>query len=172
METAAFADLPLSALPSWAVPLIGLAAAGVTFLVGWAVFHGRKARVAGPRPKRAGGPEPASGTSDPFVFGSTSERRVAARREGNTVEVVITAPDDNGESIQGWVVDRSVGGLGLRTDVSVPVGAVFNVRPRSSSSAVPWTQLQVKSCRQEGTTWEVGCQFVRTPPWSVLLLFG
>jgi hypothetical protein len=74
--------------------------------------------------------------------------------------------------LQGWVVDRSVGGLGLRTEVPLPVGAVFNVRPRSATAIVPWTEVEVKSCRQHAAAWEVGLQFVRTPPWSVLLLFG
>jgi hypothetical protein len=33
-------------------------------------------------------------------------------------------------------------------------------------------QLEVKNCRLVGSEYELGCQFVRTPPWSVLLLFG
>ena len=35
-----------------------------------------------------------------------------------------------------------------------------------------WSQMEVRTCRQEGTAWELGCQFVRTPSWNVLLLFG
>jgi hypothetical protein len=172
MLIAVFNNLPLPLLLTWAVPFIGVVAAGLTFLVGRAVFNGLKARAGRGSPDRARAAAPAGGSSDPFVFGSNSERRGAARREGNTVEVILATPGDGAEPLQGWVVDRSVGGLGLRTDVPVPVGAVFNVRPRNSTSIIPWTQLEVKTCRQEGAAWEVGCQFVRTPPWSVLLLFG
>jgi hypothetical protein len=167
MLTAAFADL----LPfvAWGVPMIGVAAAGLTFLVGRAVLSRRQAT--GAPTKGPATAAPSLPADDPFVFGSTFERRTAARREGNPVEVTIADPA-GGEPLHGWVLDRSVGGLGLRMEVAVPVGMVLNVRPRKAPKLVPWTELEVKSCRQNGTTWEVGCQFVQTPPWSVLVLFG
>jgi hypothetical protein len=172
MLTAAFADLPLPLILTWVVPVIGVVAAGLTFLVGRAISKGRKTRTGGESPGGAGSSVRGGGASDPFIFGSNSERRSGARREGNTVEVILADRDERAAPLQGWVVDRSVGGLGLRTEVPLPVGAVFSVRPRSASAIVPWTEVEVKSCRQHAATWEVGCQFVRTPPWSVLLLFG
>jgi hypothetical protein len=172
MPTPPVADVSLPVLLTWSAPIIGLAAAGLTFVVGRAVLAGRKARAAAGGPGAAAGPAADAASSDPFIFGSTSERRIAARREGNTVEVLIADRDATTAPLQGWVVDRSVGGLGLRTDVPLPVGAAFNIRPHGAGTIVPWTEVEVKSCRQNADGWEIGCQFVRTPPWSVLLLFG
>jgi hypothetical protein len=75
-------------------------------------------------------------------------------------------------TVQARVIDRSLGGLCLETTTSHRIGAVFNVRPSTASAVVPWTQVEVRSCRQEGDLWQIGCEFVRTPPYSVLMLFG
>jgi hypothetical protein len=159
-------------LGAWAVPAIGLVATGLAFAVGVAVLNRRPGRAR--RSRGGAGPDAANpeANPDPFLQGSSSERRVAARRVGNMVAVSVTDGDGQGTPVEGWVADRSVGGLCLRLDSPAGVGSILNVRPRDSSSVVPWTQVEVKSCRQESDGWEIGCQFVRTPPWSVLLLFG
>jgi hypothetical protein len=34
-------------------------------------------------------------------------------------------------------------------------------------------QVEVRNCRKiNSDEYELGCRFLRTPPWSVLLLFG
>jgi hypothetical protein len=164
-----FLDLNLGPLDvgTWTVPLIGLVAAGLTFAVGFAVAGRRARRPATAKPV----PAPAA-PADPFVQGSQWERRAAVRREGTMVPIVVTDGDGQGEPAPGWVVDRSVGGLCLRLEASVLPGTRISVRPRDASTMVPWTQVEVKSCRPQDGDWEVGCQFVRTPPWSVLLMFG
>lgn len=72
----------------------------------------------------------------------------------------------------GMVVDRSVGGLCLNVSRLIEVGAVLSVKPSDATPMVPWTEIEVRSCRQEGEGWQIGCRFVRTPPWSVLMHFG
>jgi hypothetical protein len=161
-------ELDPTALGAWAVPVIGLVATGLAFAVGVAVLNRRPGRARGANPDSA--PPPAE--RDPFVQGSTSERRVAHRRPGNLVAVRVTDAERQTPPVDGWVADRSVGGLCLRLDAPVGVGSLVNVRPRNAAPVIPWTPVQVKSCRQERDGWEVGCQFVRTPPWSVLILFG
>ena len=163
-------DLDPTALGAWGVPAIGLVATGLAFAVGFAVLNRRAGRAS--RAAAAPGPAEPPANPDPFVQGSTSERRTALRRVGNLVAVSVTDADGQGLPVDGWVADRSVGGLCLRLDAPVGVGTLIKVRPRDASSVIPWTQVEVKSCRQEGSGWEVGCQFLRTPPWSVLLLFG
>jgi hypothetical protein len=32
--------------------------------------------------------------------------------------------------------------------------------------------MAVRNCRDAGQHFELGCEFERTPPWNVLLLFG
>ena len=44
--------------------------------------------------------------------------------------------------------------------------------PAHAPPMTPWTEVEVRSCRQKKDGYEVGCQFVKTPPWSILLLFG
>jgi hypothetical protein len=158
-------------LPHWqtlAVVFIGVTSAGLTLLLGF-LLAGRRRRSALPEP---GEEVPAP---DPFVFGSLTEKRTSPRRRGNPVKVLLTDADATWEPKEVWVLDRSMGGLCLRveTGAAPAVGTVLSVRAASAPKGVPWTQVEVKSCRQEGNgSWELGCRFLKTPSWSVLLLFG
>ena len=44
--------------------------------------------------------------------------------------------------------------------------------PTNASEQVPWIEIEVRTCRLVEDSWELGCQFVKTPQWSILLLFG
>lgn len=144
----------------WLVPVAGLIACGAAFLVGWGVFGGRRKPAEEKLPLDAD-----------FLQGVTKERRAAPRRKGNTVEVQLSGGEDQ-PVLKGWVLDRSVGGLCLLVDQAVPESTVLKVRPRSTGDAVPWTEVTVRMCRPEGTQFELGCQFHRTPNWNLLLQFG
>jgi hypothetical protein len=99
-------------------------------------------------------------------------RRMSVRRQGAVVEVAITDRRCVARPRLGYVLDRSTGGLRIATDVIRPVNSLMNVRAKSAPDYVPWTMVEVRSCRQVGDYYEVGCMFVEPPPWSVLLLFG
>src|SRR5205807_67771 len=73
---------------------------------------------------------------------------------------------------RGWVLDRSVGGLCLDLSAAFPEGTRLSLFPTQAPGMTPWTEVEVRSCRQKKDGYEVGCQFVKTPPWSILLLFG
>jgi hypothetical protein len=167
-----FLDLGLdpALVAAWTVPVIGLGIAGLTFALGFAVLARRRPQL--PTTLPPGVHEAAPAPPDPFVTGSRSERRASLRREGTMVAIQVTDGDGQGPPAPGWVSDRSVGGLCLRLEAAVQPGTLLSVRPRDATAMVPWTQMEVKSCRQEGDAWEIGCRFVRTPPWSILLLFG
>lgn len=81
-------------------------------------------------------------------------------------------PSSPDQPLEGLVLNRSKGGLQLSVDQAVPVGTVLGVRASAAADNLPWVQIRVKRCRQHGETWTLGCQFVETLPWSVLLLFG
>jgi hypothetical protein len=161
-------SLPEFSLPHWhtiTASLIGIAAAGVALLCG-RLLAGRRRRLE-PQVK------PEREQRDPFVYGSATEKRSALRRRGNPVKVELSDAEATQEPTEAWVVDRSVGGLCLQVDKGpVPVGTILSVRVSGASRGVPWTQVEVRSCREEGKVWELGCQFLKTPAWSVLLLFG
>lgn len=116
--------------------------------------------------------EKADASGDPFEQGTNRERRNALRRGGNPVAILISDADAQTDPTPGWVVDRSTGGLCLSVPKAVTEGTVLSVRTSNAPESVPWVQLEVKNCRPVGKEFELGCRFLRTPPWSVMLLFG
>src|SRR5262245_55298379 len=60
---------------------------------------------------------------------STRDKRSAARRSGNPVQVYLAAPDDKNHPKRGWIYDRSIGGLGILTFDKVSEGAALAVLP-------------------------------------------
>ncbi|HZT78831.1 MAG TPA: hypothetical protein VFA26_01305 [Gemmataceae bacterium] len=158
------------ALPPWEVvviPVIGLLTAGTALVVGRVLIQRRAARV----PPAPPAPAP-SGSRDPFVHGSALEKRTALRRAGNPVQVLISDEEAAEPPVAGWVLDRSTGGLRLSVFDPMECGTVLSVKPKCAADTIPWIKLEVRSCRKEASGWVLGCQFVRTPPWSVLLTFG
>jgi len=146
----------------WLVAVIGAMTCVLAYLFG-RLFLVSKPRVQGD----PDGPV----VNDNFLQGITRERRGAPRRSGSSVEVQLLM-GQNQDPIPGWVLDRSIGGLGILTDQELPNGAILKVRPKSAGEATPWTDVTVRSCRRDGSRYEVGFQFHRTPNWSVLLQFG
>jgi hypothetical protein len=107
-----------------------------------------------------------------FLRGVTRDRRGAPRRRGGTHVEVQLLMGEGQEPIPGWVLDRSIGGLGILLDQALVPGAVLKIRPRGATDTTPWTDITVRSCRREGLQYEAGCQFHHTPNWSLLLQFG
>jgi hypothetical protein len=140
---------------------------GLVVVVAIRLFH-HSAPAAVAAPPEA---KPAS-EFDPFVQGSASEQRGAHRRTGNPVEVHIRLPKAEQPQLHGYVMDRSTGGLCLRVDQPVQPGTMLHVRPVNAPPITPWVEIEVKSSRQTQDGWELGCQFLRTPPWALLLMFG
>jgi hypothetical protein len=104
--------------------------------------------------------------------GEEQERRASPRRRGNPVSVYVTDPERTGAEFQGWIVDRSSGGVRLLMDQSVLPGTVLNIRPMKCHPSFPWIAVEVKSCRPERNSWNLSCQFVEKLSWSELQLFG
>jgi len=144
-------------------PLVGVVAAGLALLIGyWAAQ--RRGRYAGmPLPAR---------TVDPYTFGSATERRDSFRRKGAYVKVDLA--DAAGKEVLGaaWVLNRSAGGLRLQVEQAFEAGSIISVRPVHATNGMPWVQAEVKCCKRQGDEWEIGCQFLRRPSWSMMLLFG
>jgi hypothetical protein len=155
-------DLGIPEFKGWTIPVAGTLAAGLAFVTG-SLFFGRRKSPAQPAGEATTVKPPQQGPTD---------RRSSYRREGTDVEVLISDAEVKIAPIQGWVTDRSLGGVGLRAPASLAVGTILSLRPCNAPSVAPWVQVEVKSCRQQGNFWEAGCQFLRTPPYSVLLLFG
>jgi hypothetical protein len=169
MALGGFDFLDLIQGEAWIAPAVGVGCALVAILLGrWLLGDRRREAVRRPPMPRAHGPA----APDPFIHGSAGERRASLRRGGNPVAVLISDAETKMAPFQGWVLDRSMGGLCLSVDQEVSQGTVLSVRAANAPANVAWVQVEVKNCRQEGDAWELGCQFLRTPTWGVLLLFG
>jgi hypothetical protein len=159
-------DLP------WGVVLpltAGLAATGMAVVLSRFFLGGRRPSA---DPAAAETDEKPPPDYDPFIEGSASEQRGTLRRGGNPVAVLLSEKDSGRPPMHGWVIDRSMGGLCLTVDEAIPVGTALTVRAIKAPSAAPGVDVEVKSCRRGTEAWELGCQFLKTPPWAVLLLFG
>src|SRR5262245_23535364 len=109
---------------------------------------------------------------DPFMAGSASEKRETVRRKGNAIKVLIRGPSKDDEPVVGYVLDRSGGGMALCTHLEFPNGAVLHVRPDSHFENGVWAKIEVRSVRRDRDDWHLGCKFIESLPWSVLLQFG
>jgi hypothetical protein len=140
------------------VGLLAITASKLTFL--------RRAHAAPVRPAKA------QEEYDPFTLGSPTEQRKSFRRTGNPTMVYLAQPDCKDQPKQGWVLDRSMGGLCILVDDEVEAGTSLAVIPVNAPPMTPWVDIEVRSCRASHDGFELGCQFVRTPAWSILLMFG
>ncbi len=103
---------------------------------------------------------------------SFANRRASVRRDGVPVQIVLTSPTLRSGQSDGYVLDRSTGGLRVAVTAAIPAGTVLQVRAGNAPDTVPWVTILVRSCRDAGPHYELGCEFERTPPWNILLLFG
>jgi len=143
--------------------LVGLAFTSLTALVGL-FFMRKRHSVAPPKEHTA---------QDPFLEGSPSERRYSARRPGKQIRVYISNENAESPPEEGWIVDRSLGGLCLLSEREAKECAILTVRAADVPMDSPWVQVQVKRCGQSGDNrWELGCEYLRSPSWSTLLQFG
>jgi hypothetical protein len=144
---------------------IGATATLATMFLGRALF--RKAPLLAPPSRRDGGP-----VLDPFIHGSSTERRSSLRRCGNPIPILVTDEKAVIQPERGWVSDRSIGGLCVKVAQPFEAGTILNVRACNAPETIPWVPIEVKACRDDGGGFELGCQFVKTPNWNTLLLFG
>jgi hypothetical protein len=171
----AFRLVPLDAIdrPQAAALLIGaVVTLGVLVLGG--LFHRRRPIVHAPAMRFPPflPPQPESRPLDPFTQGSLHERRSAPRRAGNPVTVLVSAAGSSAEPARALILDRSVTGIRLALDQPIGPDTVLRLCPASTLGEVPCVEARVMHCRHVNARWEAGCQFVRTPSWSTLLLFG
>jgi hypothetical protein len=113
-------------------------------------------------------PAPTAMAADPAVV----DNRVAYRRPGNPVLVVVHGADEPNQMFQAWVVDRSRRGLRLAAQRAAQVGRLYAVRPVNAPPGAPWTNLEVRHCSAQDNYWDVGGRFPEPPTMQVLLLFG
>ncbi len=104
--------------------------------------------------------------------GSLSDRRGSLRREGTPVKIVAASPAFENGTNPGYVLDRSTSGLKLALEAGMATGSSMQIRAAHAPESTPWVTVIVRNCKDTGEHFEMGCEFEKTPPWNVLLLFG
>jgi hypothetical protein len=157
----------------WIPLLVGVGVGVLMIATGNIVMRRRRRRRPGsPSLAPSGQPTPGGPDFDPFTCGSPSDQRKAFRRQGNLVGVLYKLPKDDSPARPGLVLDRSVSGVRLALDEEVAPGTRLLLLPDGASDLTPWTEVEVRTCRPIDDSWEAGCQFIKIPPWSILLMFG
>jgi hypothetical protein len=100
------------------------------------------------------------------------EKRLTLRRNGNPTQVYVACSGHKEKPGRGYVLDRSLGGLRLMLDEEFRPGARLAILPVKAPEMTPWVEIESTICQHTNQGWEVGCRFVKTPPFSVLLMFG
>jgi hypothetical protein len=101
-----------------------------------------------------------------------ADRRGAIRREGQPVRVVLASPTFRNGICDAYVIDRSTGGLRIAVQTAIAPGLTLQVRALDAPEGVEFVAIIVRSCRKNTDYFELGCEFEKTPPWNILLLFG
>jgi hypothetical protein len=106
-----------------------------------------------------------------FELVGGAERRSGRRRWGNPTEVHLRSLlwEDN---LNGLVVNRSTGGLGIYADMDVPHGTPMQVRAVEAPAYVPAVLVEVRHSLKVGKGAFLGCQFSADVPWNVRVWFG
>jgi hypothetical protein len=152
----------------WLIGSVGLLSAGCSLLVGRRWLNRRRAGIP------SSSDSPATDDSDPFLpQDKLRDRRGSLRRGGGTALLVRFATAKAEETHQpGWLLNRSEGGLGLLLKEEVAIGAVLHVRAQNTPDNISWIQVVVNNKRWDGDRWELGCRYLRTPPWSALMFLS
>ena len=103
---------------------------------------------------------------------SYADRRGTVRRDGAPVRVLLSSTSFRNGINDGYVVDRSTGGLRILIQSAMAPGSTLQVKAINAPDTVGFVTVIVRSCRKNTDHFELGCEFEKTPPWNVLLLFG
>lgn len=98
-----------------------------------------------------------------------ADRRLTPRRK--KLLRIAVRNESTGALISGWILDRSLGGMCISVHEPVEAGMRLAVRRNTAPESVPWVELRVLNVREQENTWELGCEYLRTPTWEVLLQF-
>jgi hypothetical protein len=141
----------------WTVVVMGLAVAALCFVLGRSFL------------RRPAGPAASALDLLPRWVG---DRRTGLRRKGNVVVVDLDDPVGKVQEQSGCVLDRSTGGLRLLVHHAVEVGTLLRVRPRTGGDTLPWSEVTVRSCQLDSGIYQRGLQFLKTPGYNTLMMFG
>jgi hypothetical protein len=105
----------------------------------------------------------------PATATGVDDRRFSPRKK-KLLKIVIR-DESNDEMFTGWVLDRSLGGMCLSVQRPLEAGGLLAIRRPNAPESIPWVEMRVRNVREQESTWELGCEYTRTPPWELLVQF-
>ncbi len=151
-------------------------ACGLPSLAGTCPPNGRKEEIVAPLNSPKTGSPPAISTSsaqdDPVDLVTPKEKRASPRRKANMQPVLITNGDPKAPPFEGWLVDRSAGGMRLVVKRPVAEGDFVSVRTARASMSSSWLKLEVRNSKSDNGTTHLGCRFVLKPSLEELQQFA
>lgn len=160
------------------VPVVVGVAVAIGVLTTLLALSARSRRVLNPAVLQSSGTPAASPLTEDNALNwdppeqSYADRRGSVRREGGPVRVVLSSTSFRNGVNDGYVIDRSTGGLRIAMQSAVAPESTLQVRAVHAPDTIGFVTVTVRSCRKNGDHFEIGCEFEKTPPWNVLLLFG
>lgn len=110
---------------------------------------------------------------DAFADANTAERRRTPRRAGGSVSVTINRAGSSERPVEGWIVNRSLGGLCVCSPKAFEAESILKIRvKRGNLDPVPPVEVRVRGAREEGQRWMMHCQFTIQPSAHTLMMFG
>jgi hypothetical protein len=98
------------------------------------------------------------------------EKRRSPRRGASLTVVQITRPGSWSRPVEGWVVNKSLGGMCLCSPRRFDAQTLLEVRPKRSPNPKSKVELRVLETREQGGRYMLHCQFVSHPPTDVFQL--
>lgn len=139
----------------WIFSLLALACAMLGLYAGRLIYRPRRL----PTVQAGTAPEVASDDE-----GGWADRRAHARHRVRQLKVLISDAQAQATPIEGWLLNRSLGGLGLSVSRAIESGNIVSVKPCNDDPHAPWVQVEVRYCRLERGRWTLGCKFVDESP--------
>lgn len=123
------------------------------------------------RPTPASAPVDAMSAANFAAPMGGAEKRRSPRRGSGLAVVHISRTGAWGKPTEGWVINKSLGGMCLCSPRRFDEGTLLKVAPKRRSSEKAEVELHVLHVRQEGARYILHCQFVSHVPAHVLQRF-
>lgn len=129
--------------------LFGLSAMGFGLFLGRILFGASRTSDAPPVP-----------TDVSSQATAEIDLRASPRTPVAQTKVLVSHNMPLAEPFEGWLTDRSLGGLGLSVSQPVEIGTVLRLMPEQLPDWISSLTLEVRYCRLHRGRWRLGCQYV------------
>lgn len=95
----------------------------------------------------------------PVDLEEAQDLRSSPRRRNTPKLVLIATTDPSAPVTEGWLLDHSLGGLGIIVESVMNEGTLLRIRPADALPSFRWVRVRVRNCATVGKRWKVGCSY-------------